>query len=80
MEQPGSPTSADFALVGVEVFAIALAAQRVWWKSNLKDGSKTRAQGNGAASEDHETLNCPAVTSPNFSTVFSNRRMSLKEA
>jgi hypothetical protein len=29
VEQPGSPTSADFALVGVEVFTIALPAQSV---------------------------------------------------
>src|SRR5664279_5255326 len=35
------------------------------------DGPKTRAQGNGAASEDHETLNCPAVTSPIFPLDFA---------
>ena len=29
MEQPGSPTSADSALVGVEVFAITLPVQSV---------------------------------------------------
>ena len=46
------------------------------------DWPKTRAHGNGAASEDHETINCPALakTGPERDTFTSDFPVNTKHS